>query len=195
MKGKLDIIIGCMFSGKTTELQNRIHKHKLFNNDYIVINHSFDDRYSSTDIATHDKKYLNSLSVTDLKEFKNTDDYKKNSTIFIGEAQFFSNLKEFVTYAVDNDGKEVVICGLDGDYKRNIFGEILELIPHADTIQKKSALCIFCRDGTPGIFSKRIIDPKYENVFTNDQILIGSGSTYCAVCREHYLKHCDYYMI
>ena len=177
MKGKLDIIIGCMFSGKTTELQNRIHKHKLFNNDYIVINHSFDDRYSSTDIATHDKKYLNSLSVTDLKEFKNTDDYKKNSTIFIDEAQFFPDLLEFVKYCEKN--KTVIISGLDGDYNREPFGQILLCIPLCDSVVKLTAMHMISKDGTPGIFTKRICE-------NNEQILIGSNEHYVSVSRKNY---------
>ena len=71
--GKLDLIIGCMFSGKTTELQNRIKVHKCINNEYVVLNHSIDTRYSTSNISSHDLIHTNCISLDDLLTFKDTE--------------------------------------------------------------------------------------------------------------------------
>ena len=180
MSGKLDLIIGCMFSGKTTELQNRVRSHKLFNDKLIIINHVLDKRYNTEHISSHDNIHINSKSINKLEDFVKSRDYIDNTTIFIDEAQFFSGLKEFVQKAVDVDNKWIIASGLDGDFERKKFGEILDLIPIADSITKKRAICVMCKDGTPGIFSKK------TECNTSQQIDVGIH--YIAVCRHHYLN-------
>jgi thymidine kinase len=96
--------------------------------------------------------------------------------IVIDEAQFFTNLKKFVQHAVC-EGKHVIVAGLDGDFKQDVFGEILSLIPIADTITKLYALCMKCRDGTVAPFTKRIIS-------CSEQELVGDHDSYMAVCRK-----------
>ena len=72
-----------------------------------------------------------------------------------------------------------MIAGLDGNFKREPFGDILRLIPHAESVVKLHALCMKCRDGTKASFTKRIIN-------SEDNILIGTSSEYIPVCRKHY---------
>ena len=99
--------------------------------------------------------------------------------VFIEEAQFFNNLYEFVNKHLIN--KSFVIAGLDGDFKRNPFGDILKLIPLADKVKKLNALCKFCKDGTEAPFTKRLI--------VSDEIkLVGGSDSYASVCRKHYLE-------
>ena len=181
MTGELHLIIGCMFSGKTSKLISYIRKCQLLNQEYLVITHSFDKRYGSDIICSHDKNKVFSEVTTKLSDIKITEKYKKSTFIFIEEAQFFNDLKDFVIQAVEVDNKIVTVCGLDGDFKRNKFGEILDLIPYADSLEKLSAYCIECCDGTLAKFSKRI---------TNDfeTKLIGSTEKYKAVCRKHYIE-------
>ena len=78
--------------------------------------------------------------------------------------------------------KNVVLTGLDGDFKREPFGEILDLIPKCNTCIKKNALCKICKDGTKAIFSHRM------SKFDNNQILVGSDKLYQSVCRKHYME-------
>ena len=79
----------------------------------------------------------------------------KYDTILINEGQFFDDLFEWVSYILNNFDKQIYICGLDGDYKRQKFGKILDLIPLCDKVYKLSALCGHCKNGKPGIYSHR----------------------------------------
>lgn len=178
---RLDIISGCMFSGKSTELINRIQKALILQKQIIIINHISDQRYDTNMISTHDLNKINALSIDKLSEIFKENDYEKSEIIFIDEAQFFNDLKQSVLKMVENDNKWVVVCGLNSDYKRNIFGQIYELLPYCDTFTKQDALCVKCCDGTPAIFSKRIVE-------NNDLLLIDGKSSYEPVCRKHYLS-------
>lgn len=80
---------------------------------------------------------------------------------------------------MERDAKLVIISGLDGDFQRKSFGQILDLIPLADRVDKLSALCSKCRDGTPAIFSKRYAKG-------TEQIAVGGLDSYLPVCRKHY---------
>jgi thymidine kinase len=107
--------------------------------------------------------------------------------VVIEEGQFFTDLLYFVERAVDNDKKHVIVAGLSGDFKRRPFGQILDLVPIADSIEKLTAFCKLCCDGTFAHFSKRIVGSG-ECDTTADQILVGTSDTYLPVCRFHYLN-------
>ena len=155
--GKINIIIGCMFSGKSTETIRIIKRYKNLNTyNLLVINNSKDNRYGESVISSHDLQQVESLALSELNSIRNDYRYKKSNVIFIEEAQFFSDLYDFVTNAADNDDKEVYVIGLDGDYLRQPFGDIIRLIPHAENIKKLKALCLMCNDGTEACFTKRL---------------------------------------
>lgn len=178
----LEIIMGPMFSGKTTELCRRVRRLQHTNRTALIINHDSDDRYGASDqTLTHDNISCSSVPVNNLMSLNDTEAYAVASDIFINEAQFFPDLSEFVIRAVENDNKNVIIFGLDGDYERKQFGSILELIPLADSLTKLTALCKLCGDGTPALFTKRTDTNK------SGQVLIGGSDIYMAVCRKHYL--------
>ena len=120
------------------------------------------------------------ISCLNLKSIANTNQYNNSNVIMIDEAQFFPDLFDFVTNAIDVDNKEIVIAGLDGDYKRQPFGDILKLIPHSDNIIKLKARCNLC-DMENAIFTKRIVD-------SNKQFLVGGSESYIPVCRKHYIS-------
>ena len=103
--------------------------------------------------------------------------YEEAHLIAIDEAQFFPDLLDFCTRAADEDGKEIIIAGLDGDFKRRKFGQVLDLIPHADNVTKLTARCAKC--ASPGLFSLRISSEE-------DTTLIGGKDKYLPVCRVHY---------
>ena len=174
----LKIIIGCMFSGKSTKIFEMYNTYKNQNKNILLINHQKDTRYGNNVISSHDKKQLPCLSCLNLNSIVNINNYKKCDVIMIDEAQFFPDLFDFVIKAVDIDNKEVVIAGLDGDYKKNEFGDILKLIPHCDDVIKLKAKCYYCNINN-AIFTKRIID-------SNEQFLVGGYDTYKPVCRNHY---------
>ena len=184
-RGYLGIILGSMFSGKTSRLIQIYKSHSYIGKKIAVINHISDTRYTDSMLSTHDKNMIPCLFINNLKDswLDPSSIYYNNlrqaDTILINEAQFFSNLKDVVLEMVEKFSKHVVICGLDGDFKRNRFGEILDLIPYCDSVEKLSALCAKCRDGTPGIFTNRISSEER-------QVLIGSDN-YQPLCRGCYI--------
>jgi len=178
-KPKLELIIGPMFSGKSSELIKEIRKLKTINLKYVVIKSSIDTRYEKNYIVAHNNEKESCIITNDLLNIEDSIILDCN-TVIIDEGQFLKNLKLKVLYWLEKLNKNIIIGGLDGDYKRNKIGEILDLIPYADKCIKLSALCKYCNDGTPGIFS-------YRKVNDNRQILIGADETYIPVCRNHYL--------
>ena len=177
--GEIHLIMGCMYSGKSTELLKIINKYNILDIDILVINHSYDTRYGTDKIVSHDGKKYDCLQCDKLMDIINNPIYLKAKVVIVDEGHFFEDLFEFTIQSCDKNNKCVYIAGLNGDYKKEPIGDILKLIPHCDSITKLLALCIMCKDGTPGLFSKRIIK-------NDSKILVGSGEEYIAVCRKHY---------
>ena len=183
-QGSLHLIMGCMASGKSSEVIRRYRRYlQTYKPEQIgLLSHSSDTRYGQKVISTHDKTQIESICLTKLEDIKEEflKQYQNWKIIFIEEGQFFNDLKEFVLNAVDVDKKKVIVSGLDGDYQRNIFGQIVELIPFADEYVKLKAICSFCRNGTEALFTKRVTD-------SQEQTLVGCLDIYKPVCRYHYL--------
>ena len=174
---KLEIIMGNMFSGKTSLLIKRIKKHIFIGNKVLVINSRVDTRNISSVLQTHDKTTFECIKTNNLFEVSTCIEYQSAKVIAIDEVQFFSNLRFFVEQAL-NDNKHIILSGLDGDYQQHVFGELLSVIPLADEVTKLSAMCMECLDGTPGPFTKRIVDSCIQE-------LVGDSNSYRAVCRSH----------
>lgn len=186
--GYLELIIGPMYSGKTSKLLD-IYKQCLFCKIPVsVINHSFDTRYHKTLLSNHDKVMIPCLQTIQLNDIwnskdKNCDEYidiHKSEVILINEGQFFDDLLEVVIDMLKHN-KKIYICGLDGDFERKKFGQILDLIPYCDKVNKNTSLCSICKNGTLAIFSLRITNEK-------EQTIIGSQN-YVPVCRNCYKYH------
>ena len=186
--GYLEIILGPMFSGKTKYLTQIYDKYNYIGKKITTINYSEDTRYSNTHLSTHDKIMIPCIFVNKLEEIMVCEMFNEiysSDVILINEAQFFSDLFNVVLILVEKYNKIVYICGLDGDYKREKFGTVLNLIPYCDNIIKLKSLCSICKNGNNGIFSHRI-DSHILN--SEKQIIIGS-SNYETLCRKCYLLH------
>lgn len=176
--GYLELIIGPMFSGKTSKLLE-IYKQCIFCHIPVVaINHSLDKRYDETMLSTHDKIMIPCLQVDKLRDIYNQ--LEKVDVVLINEGQFFQDLKEVVLDLLKRN-KKIYIAGLDGDFERKKFGEILDLIPLCDKVTKLTSLCSQCKNGTSAIFSMRLSTEK-------QQTLVGS-SNYIPVCRKCFIEH------
>lgn len=187
----LEIIIGPMFSGKTSKLLEIYKQCNFCNIPVSVINHSSDIRYHETMLSSHDKQMIPCIQsnlindIWTLPRDENDilfshDAYKQlrnSEVILINEAQFFNDLYDAVISMLKN-GKKVYISGLDGDFQQNVFGDIFKLIPHCDKIIKLTSLCSICKNGNIGIFSMRISKE-------TEQRVIGSDN-YLPVCRACY---------
>jgi len=205
MSGYLELIVGPMFSGKTTKILEIYEQYKD-TNSVVVLNYVGDTRYNNSVITegsfaftegsfaftegsfaftegsfafTHDKKMIPCISLHTISEIWKTQPthaIHSAEIILINEGQFFDDLADCVLDMVENKKKRVYICGLDGDFQRKKFGQILDLIPHCDKITKLTANC---ECGKLAIFSHRIVSIK-------NQVLIGSSDSYKPVCRDCY---------
>ena len=180
--GSIDMYIGPMFAGKSTMLIRTANKYKSIGMKIMVINNKKDNRYGNNKIITHDQISIKSIMVDELNEILSNYEYfcefKNSDIIIIEELQFFNDIK-FIIEASDFHNKKVIVSGLDGDFQRKPFESVINLIPYADNITKLKGFCKICRDGTPSIFSKRIVND-------NSTLLIGGSETYESVCRKHY---------
>ena len=179
----LTVIMGNMFSGKTSELIRRLKRYKSIGKRIVVINSSKDTRSSEDVLKTHDGVVFPCLKVPHISHCIIHEEFCQAEIVAIDEAQFFTNLKEFVEMCLFLD-KSVIIAGLDGDYRQRKFGEIVDCIPIASSVTKLSALCMSCLDGTPGPFTKRIVQ-------SEELELVGGADMYTAVCRKHLLEPMD----
>ena len=186
----LELFIGPMFSGKTSKLVE-IYKQCIFCNIPVaVINHSIDQRYDDTLLSTHDKVMIPCIQTNKLKDvwyygtsetdivLNRLNDSVKlvaADVIIINEGQFFEDLLPAVEHMLQHN-KKIYVGGLDGDFERKKFGQILDLIPLCDKVTKMTSLCGLCKNGTAGIFSKRISLEK-------EQTVVGSDN-YIPVCRS-----------
>jgi thymidine kinase len=177
----LTLILGCMFSGKTTELLRMVEREESIDRKVLVINHSHDSKRSGKAVLkTHSGKirYVEYELNTFTDEILENIIAKRPDTIAINEGQFFSNLGEFV-FKVIGMKINVIVCGLDSDFKREPFTEIVNLVPHANTLVKTNALCGICRDGTLALYSKRVKGG-------DSRIQVGGSDSYIPVCRDCY---------
>lgn len=174
--------MGPMFAGKTTALLRRIRSEGDNGRNIAMIKSSKDTRYAIDSVVTHDGAKFPCWALPELTSFRQKlgdDAYEKLDVIGIDEAQFFEDLYEFCCNAADQDGKTVVVAGLDGDYLRRSFGSVLDIIPLADTVTKLTARCELC--GKRAFFTLR----KTEETETE---IIGGSDVYMPVCRQHYVN-------
>jgi thymidine kinase len=178
--GSIKIIIGCMFSGKTTELQREFREWDSINKTPLCINYIDDNRYGDiyTNMYSHDKVAVDCIKVKSLKDVED-ELIKENDIILVNEGQFFSDLVEYCVLWCDTYHKKIIVCGLDGDFQRKPFGKILDLIPYADSVEKITAYCKNCSDGTKAIFTHR-------KSTEQEQVVIGVNN-YEALCRKCYV--------
>jgi len=176
--GTLKLTIGCMYAGKTSRLIYTYNNAINNGDSVIVVTHSSENRYSVDEISTHDQNKIYCVKYTSIKSFVDNEAnaIEKSDIILIDEGQFFDDLLEVLTL-VEVNKKKVHVFGLDGDFKRNKFGKILDLIPLCDSIEKITANC---KCGNDALFSDRTIN-------NESQILVGSNDLYQPLCRKCYI--------
>jgi thymidine kinase len=175
--GWIEVITGPMFSGKTEELIRRIRRAILANQKVILFKPSVDNRYSVTEIVSHDNNALAAISVAFSKEI--IDKCDECSVVGIDEAQFFDSDLTEICNSLANAGKRVIVAGLDMDYKGKPFGPMPDLLIKSEYLTKLSAICMKC--GNPAHFSHRILQ-------IETQILIGEKDKYIPLCRKCFNK-------
>ncbi|KAH7293852.1 hypothetical protein KP509_28G045300 [Ceratopteris richardii] len=178
--GSIHLIVGPMFAGKTTALLQRVQAEASTGRKVVLVKSNKDTRYGISSVVSHDGKHMPCWAVPSLESFRSQigeEQYANIDLIGIDEAQFFKDLCSFCQAAADYEGKTLIVAGLDGDFERNKFGPILDLIPFADSIVKLTSHCELC--GKPASFTFRKTDDKNKE-------MIGGADIYMPVCRQHY---------
>lgn len=181
----LELIIGPMFAGKTSAIQTIIRRHEALGIKCVAYKPIIDNRFGEDSfIYNHDSVKVAAKSVNNLTANRLTEEYNSANLVIIEEGQFFLDLYDFVASAVEEDGKHVVVAGLDGDRFRKPFGQILSLIPIADKVTKLTAFCKRCANDhgsiIPALFT-------YGSIQSIRSVQIGGAEIYEPVCRVHYI--------
>lgn len=179
MSGKIHLILGCMFSGKSTELIRRYKRHTIGGKKCIMIKYKGDIRYDEKQVVTHDNIKLNAICCENLYEAVNIINLNDFDVICIDEIQFYKDGPQFCDEWA-NRGKIIEACGLNGTFQRKPFNVISELIPLVEDIVYLTAVCK--ENGSDAHFSKRSID-------NNNEQVIGGSDIYDAVDRKTYFKN------
>ncbi|WP_321424955.1 thymidine kinase [uncultured Bacteroides sp.] len=176
-RGRIEVICGSMFSGKTEELIRRLKRAQFARQRVEIYKPAIDIRYSEEDVVSHDS---NSISSTPIESSASILLFSTDiNVVGIDEAQFFDEGLVDVCNKLANNGIRVIIAGLDMDYKGIPFGPIPDLCAIADEVSKVHAICVRC--GQLAYISHRIV--KNEK-----RVLLGEKDEYEPLCRECYAR-------
>ena len=183
--GSVHLILGPMFAGKTTRLLERVKQlEESVSANVLLLKSDKDTRYAKDKVVTHDGRGRECFPVKSLElevVVKTVGERKWNEcdVVAVDEAQFLTNLYEFCRVAADEHDKIVLVAGLNGDFKRETFGEVQETLPLCDSVTKLTAKC---KCGRPALFSKRIVN------VGDGQELVGGADKYLPACRRCFLN-------
>ena len=176
-RGRIEVICGSMFSGKTEELIRRLKRAKFARQKVEIFKPALDTRYSDVEVVSHDSNHITSTpvkSAADILPLTNNVD-----VVGIDEAQFFDNDLVDVCNELARRGIRVIIAGLDMDFRCQPFGPMPALMAIADSVTKVHAICVKC--GNLAYVSHRLVDG-------DKQVLLGEKMEYEPLCRECYYK-------
>lgn len=186
--GKIEVICGPMFAGKTEELIRRVKRMEYAKKKYLVFKPNIDNRFSTCEVVSHNKKRTNAINI-DINNPNMVSKYitEDISALVFDEVQFFNESLLNIVKDYASKGLRIICAGLDKDFLGNPFGIMPNLLALADEVTKLTAICMVC--GEEATETQRIIDghPAYDD---DDVVLIGATESYEARCRKcHIVLH------
>ena len=178
--GWIEVITGPMFAGKSEELLRRINRLKYAKKNFIVFKPKIDDRYSETDVVSHEKKSYKAHTISkvvDILKYITRD----LEVVCIDEVQFFDEGIIDVVETLANRGIRVICAGLDTDFKGDPFPVVANLLARAEIVVKLTAICAVC--GKDATRTQRLIDGKPARA-DGPVILVGATESYEPRCRH-----------
>lgn len=181
--GRFELICGSMFSGKTEELIRRLRRARIARQHVQVFKHSIDMRYDKSRVASHSGTDFEAIPVKEANEiFEKLDE--ATTVVGIDEVQFFDDDIITVIEALANQGRRVIVAGLDLDFRAEPFGPMAQLICRAEYVDKLHAICMVC--GEEACRTQRLVNG--EPAFYDDPIiLVGASEAYEPRCRKHHV--------
>jgi len=181
--GQIEMICGCMFSGKTEELIRRVRRADIARQKIQVFKPALDNRYSVQHIASHNGQNVESHAIQQPGDILNL--LRDETTVVaIDEIQFFDNRVIEIVEQLANQNIRVILAGLDMDFRGESFGPMPELLCRAEYVTKLEAICMEC--GEPAHFTQRLVDGKPAR-YDDPIILVGAQERYEARCRQHHI--------
>lgn len=177
--GWIEVICGCMFSGKSEELIRRIKRAQIAKQKVQVFCHAFDERYGQQCIASHSGTYFDAIPVQRACEIMEqvTPD---TEVVAIDEVQFFDAAIAEVCDHLADRGLRVIAAGLDMDFRGEPFGPMPPLMARAERVDKLHAICLVC--GAPATRTQRLLNGQPAQ-FDDPIIMVGASEVYEARCR------------
>lgn len=174
-RGRIEVICGSMFSGKTEELIRRLRRARIARQKVEIYKPALDTRYSEADVVSHDATSIASTPVDAAASILLL--AAEADVVGIDEAQFFDQGLVEVCTALANQGKRVIIAGLDMDFQGQPFGPMPALCAVAEDVTKVHAICVKC--GDLAYVSHRIVPDERR-------VLLGEKDEYEPLCRACY---------
>lgn len=178
--GWLEVICGGMFSGKTEELIRRLRRAQIANQEVAIFKPAVDDRYSESEIVSHNKNIIASTPVHSSEQILLLAAGIK--VVGIDEAQFFDEELPTVVRKLCNQGARVVVAGLDMDFRAQPFGPMPLLLAQAEFVTKVHAICQRC--GSLASYSYRLKEGE-------QQVMVGEKEAYEPRCRRCFFESDD----
>ena len=178
--GWIEVICGSMFSGKSEELIRRVHRVQIAKKKVQVFKPTIDNRFAIQYIYSHNGSKIKAINISQPKELLEKLD-PDTEVIAIDEAQFYSDDIVSICQKLADEGKRIIIAGLDQDFRGEPFGPMPKLLAIAEYITKLQAICMVC--GNPASRTQRIINGKPAK-YSDPTILLGAKETYEARCRK-----------
>lgn len=172
--GWLEVICGCMFSGKSEELVRRLRRAQIARQRVQIFKPKIDARYSENHIVSHSEQKIASEVVSSAQEILDRIDIR-TEVVGIDEAQFFDKGLVSVCNKLADMGKRVIVAGLDRDYTGRPFEPMPQLLAIAEYITKTLAICVRC--GNPANHTQRLIE-------SDERVVVGAADIYEARCRR-----------
>lgn len=182
--GRIEVICGSMFCGKTEELIRRIRRAAIAKQNIQVFKHMLDDRYEGMQkVSSHNGQHLEAYPVSQASEIMTL--IKPDTTVVaVDEAQFFdTEIIEVVNQLAERDIR-VIVAGLDMDFRGEPFGSMPALMCMAEEVTKLQAICVVC--GEAACRTQRLVNGRPAR-YDDPVILVGARETYEARCRKHHV--------
>jgi len=171
--GWIEVVCGCMFSGKTEELIRRLRRAQIAKQKVAIFKPRIDKRYSAEHIVSHSDQSLVSTVVDDASDILKL--AADAQVVGVDEGQFFKQNLVEVCEALANNGKRVIVAGLDQDYRGKPFEPMPQLLAVAEYITKTLAICVVC--GNPA-------DRTQRTTSSSERVVVGAKDMYEARCRR-----------
>lgn len=179
-KGWIEVIAGPMFAGKSEELLRRIRRLDYAKQKYVVFKPAIDTRYSKGELVSHIKNKSKAIPIKKAHEIYEHISYNTD-VVVVDEAQFLDIELVEICEKLANEGRRVIVAGLDMDFRGEPFEVMGQLLSKAEDVTKLTAICMKC--GAPATRSQRIINGKPAR-YDDPIVVVGAEEAYEPRCRH-----------